>query len=244
MILDKQCEKLTTAMAYNVIGPEYYDTNRHPTCANFRDASVHGLRPWLHQYCIPDARILEVGAGKSILLEYLKENNVKVSRLIVTDASPTMLNYSRKIETGQDQLMVAMASCLPLVDHDMMAIVASLGDPYNEIGFWCEAYRVLCPNGHILFTTPSHEWARAFRKDCNGNASEFELNDGRKIYAPSIILEVNNQIDLMRSAGFRTLAIQEVMLDDIDCSRISQKLALEEMKTAPIVRAYLACKLG
>jgi ubiquinone/menaquinone biosynthesis C-methylase UbiE len=240
----KESEAAVAAASYQAVAPEYYDLDRHPTCANFRDASVQGLRPWLRRYCTSDARILEVGAGKSVLLEYLNETGVRLSRLLVTDASPAMLNYSRDLGTNQHQLVVASADQLPALDNDLTAVVASLGDPYNEFGFWREAWRVLRPNGRVLFTTPTHEWATAYRKGGNQNVAEFELTDGRKINAPSLILEVDEQLDLMRSAGFRTLAIQEVALDDIDRGRISYKLTLAELKCAPIVRAYLAQKPG
>ncbi|SRR5579883_826715 len=240
--VQKELEAAVVAEAYQTIASEYYDPDRHPTCANFRDASVRGLRPWLRRYCTSDARIVEVGAGKSILLEYLKESGLRLSQLLVTDSSCSMLNYSQDLATDQDQLIVASADHLPALDNSVTAIVASLGDPYNDINFWREAHRILCPNGRVLFTTPSHEWATNFRKDGDPNAAEFKLANGQRIYAPSLILEVDQQIDLMRSAGFQTLAIQEIWLDDIDKGRISPKLTLSELKFAPIVRAYLACK--
>ena len=230
--------------AYHAIALEYYDVDRHPTCANFRDASVRALRPWLRRCCTSDARLVEVGAGQSVLLQYLNGERRRLSRVLVTDASPIMLNYSRPAGAEPYQLAVAEADHLPAADGEFTALVASLGDPYNESGFWREAYRVLCPNGRVLFTTPSHEWARAFRKPDDEKVAVFDLADGRQVRAPSLILEVDDQLDLMRSHGFRTLAVQEIALADIDGGRISQKLTLPGLESVPIVRGYLARKPG
>jgi hypothetical protein len=122
-------------------------------------------------------------------------------------------------------------------------LVASLGDPYNRRDFWQEAFRVLQPSGKVLFTTPSHEWAGAFRKDAHNDLAEFELASGQKVCAPSMILEVDEQLDLMQSAGFRTLAVHEVLRNDLRHTPISPKLMLPELDLAPIVRAYLARKV-
>ena len=183
------------------------------------------LVPWFRRFCTSNARILEVGAGKSLLLEYLNSKSGKVEHLLLADTSPTMLGYSRALAARPDLLVVANADRLPMPDHDLTLIVASLGDPYNTSSFWREVCRVLQPGGRVLFTTPSHEWATAFRSNVDPNVAEFELADGRKVHVPSLILDVDEQIDLMRSAGLRTLAIAEVLLEEIDQGQISRKLA-------------------
>ena len=61
---------------------------------------------------------------------------------------------------------------------------------------------------------------------------------------PSLILQVDEQIDLMRSAGLRMLAIQEVLLEDIADGQISNKLVLPEIQCDPILRGYLARNTG
>lgn len=235
----RNCQPNTAEAAYHKIAPEYYDSNRHPTCANFRDASARGLRIWFDRCCDPYTHLIEVGAGKSIVLEYLNKSGIQLSKFLVTDASPIMLNYSRNLKTGREQFKVASAEHLPALDGEFSVLVASLGDPYNNFSFWCEAYRILRPNGKILFTTPTHEWATCFRRNKDKNIAEFELSDGQKIFAPSFIFSVDEQVDLMRSAGFRTLAIREVWLNEIDNSCISTKLTLAELSCVPIVRAYL-----
>jgi len=233
-------ETWQTAAAYEAIAQEYYNPDHHPTCANFRAASARVLGPWFRRFCTSNARILEVGAGKSLLLEYLNEKCLTVDHRLLTDSSPRMLGYSRDSSARADCLVVARADRLPVPDHDLTLIVASLGDPYNTSLFWREACRVLQPGGRVLFTTPSHEWATAFRSDTDPNVAEFDLADGQKVHVPSLIPDVDEQIDLIRSAGLRTLAIAEVMLEEIDQGKMSRKLTLPELQGAPIVRGYQA----
>jgi hypothetical protein len=94
----------------------------------------------------------------------------------------------------------------------------------------------------VLFTTPSHEWAAAFRRDSDPTAAEFEIADGSRVQAPSLVYEVDDQLDLTRAAGFRTLAVRQVALDELDVPRLSDKLTLRELCAAPILRGYLVQK--
>lgn len=233
------------AEAYQTIAPEYYDATRHPTCANFRQASALALSPWLRRQCGPAARVCEAGAGKSLVQEFIRDNATLPAHLLVTDASPAMLDYSRKgLATVKDdaEFAVAFADALPAGAREFTVVVASLGDPYNDTEFWREANRVLESCGQVLFTTPSHEWAAAFRRDCDPNAAEFALADGSRVQAPSLIYDVDEQINMMRAAGFSTLAVREVALDDLETARPSHKLTLPQLRVAPIVRGYLVRK--
>src|SRR5258708_2843943 len=80
---------------YELVALEYYDPHKHPTCANFREASAGILRDWLAQL-FPNGpgRACEVGAGRSILAELLDRQRVPLDDLLITDSSPSMLSYS------------------------------------------------------------------------------------------------------------------------------------------------------
>ena len=79
---------------YGDLAREYYDSVRHPTCANFREASRRLLISWLSTLALSGAHLLEVGAGASIVSEWLSRNGRILDRFIVTDLSSKMLQYS------------------------------------------------------------------------------------------------------------------------------------------------------
>ena len=95
-----------------------------------------------------------------------------------------MLEHSRVWERMGATLVVAASNQLPLADSSVQRVVASLGDPYNEPSFWTESKRVLEPDGLVIFTTPSHEWAFAFRRDpspgSGASRAEFVLRNGHR----------------------------------------------------------------
>jgi ubiquinone/menaquinone biosynthesis C-methylase UbiE len=227
--------------AYNEIAPEYYDAVRHPTCANFRIASERIISSWLNRLCTWQTRICEVGAGRSLLLEFLlsRPNGIN-EQVIITDASATMLQYSQSLAaTAAATFMVAPAHQLPFCDHELSLVLASLGDSYNYPEFWLEARRVLMPGGHVIFTTPSHKWASAFRERSDPRVAEFELTGARTVRAPSWIYDVDTQLEMTRSSGFCTVEVDGITIDELNATRISEKLRLPELKTAPILNGYL-----
>ena len=169
----KQVRGVPSPSSYQDVAAEYYDVHRHPTCANFRQASARLLIPWLDRHCTLDARIAEVGAGMSLVLEYLANHPRVVSRILISDGSWTMLSYSRTLPTSHANLVVAAADRLPLRDSNLTVLVASLGDPFNTGEFWREVRRILEPGGVVLFTTPSYEWSSAFRRGTDANSAEF-----------------------------------------------------------------------
>src|SRR5262249_7929148 len=80
---------------YDDLASEYYDCARHPTCANFREASQSLLIPWLREMAQPEGHILEIGAGCSIVSEWLAKDKRSVARSILADLSLKMLRYSQ-----------------------------------------------------------------------------------------------------------------------------------------------------
>ena len=81
---------------YEDLASEYYDPLRHPTCANFREASDLLLGGWLREYSAAGAWICEVGAGRSTVAEQLAMRNISLNRLTLADSSAEMLAYSRE----------------------------------------------------------------------------------------------------------------------------------------------------
>jgi ubiquinone/menaquinone biosynthesis C-methylase UbiE len=209
--------------SYSQLASEYYDAKRHPTCANFREASAAILRSWFSDFVRPGISILETGAGASIVDELTNELKLQVA-LILSDQSPEMLS-----KTGRrsfDRHLISDAEQLSIRNHSVDAIAASLGDPYNTMAFWRECARVLRPGGRIFFTTPSFNWAHSFRGETSAPlmAAEFALAQGGTLLVPSVVLKPTSQVELIRSAGLEVEQVMHIDTSDIRHTRPSPKL--------------------
>jgi ubiquinone/menaquinone biosynthesis C-methylase UbiE len=215
---------------------EYYDSVRHPTSANFREASRKLLFPWLRELVRPEARILEVGAGCSIVSEWLVEDKRSVALFIATDLSLNMLRYSQDYGSP-DALIVCDAQQLPFAPDSFGLVVSSLGDPYNTSLFWKEVARVLKSGAHALFTTPSFKWARQFR---NGDThAEFLVSSGHSVAVPSYVESVESQRAMMESSGLALIQYRDITETQLITSARSPKL-----RPGPIVSGYVGVNLS
>jgi SAM-dependent methyltransferase len=217
---------------YSDVALEYYDPVRHPTSANFREASRALMRPWLRQYATPAASVLETGAGDSIVGEWMQKERRTVARFVASDLSLEMLRYSRQRKGGTN-LVVCDAQRLPLADGAFDLVAASLADPYNTSLFWREAARVLRPGGHVLFTSPSFEWAQRFRG--GARIAEFVRADGEVLMLPSNVDTDNAQRDLIGACGLEVLRAEFVTDTELHETVRSPKL-----RSGSIVSGYLA----
>jgi SAM-dependent methyltransferase len=219
---------------YEDLAGEYYDSELHPTCANFREASRYLLVPWLNEFNGPNCSILEVGAGDSIVSEWLAGNKRTVQRFVAADLSWNMLRYSLDRGTGAE-LVVCDAQQLPFTPNSFDIVVSPLGDPYNTIQFWKEAKRVLKKNGHVLFTIPSFEWAQQFRN--SDNHAEFQVCSGGLLAVASYVLSAENQCALISNAGLSPIRISHMADSQLKATPRSPKL-----RPGSVVSGYLARK--
>ena len=225
-----------TLTSYDVLAAEYYDSVRHPTCANFREASqslIEQLVPF-----VATADCCEVGAGDSILARLIARRHGSLARVLITDASPEMLCHSRKWQRHGAGLAIARASHLPLRDRSQCLVVASLGDPYDDDGFWHEVSRVLVPGGHCVLTTPSWEWGERFRKHHQPCTAQFTLADGRMVGVPSCLRPPRAEYALIGRHGLSVVAEGAVAVEHIS-SPLSPKLDIMAIGE-PVVRGFLA----
>src|SRR2546429_557442 len=100
--------------SYEELASEYYDPLRHPTCANFREASALILKKWVMAH--PGQFRWEVGAGDSVLAELLSESAPGTKGVVIADASLSMLKYSSRWTTQGALLVVSRAESLPVTD--------------------------------------------------------------------------------------------------------------------------------
>lgn len=220
--------------SYEDLAGEYYDPKRHPTCANFREASRSLLIPWLQELAGHDTAILEVGAGDSIVSEWLAGSKRTVRRFVAADLSWNMLRHS--LDHGiRAELVVCDAQQLPFTPNSFDIVVSSLGDPYNSIQFWKEAKRVLKRNGLVLFTTPSFEWARKFRN--SDDYAEFQVRSGKFLAVASYVLSIENQCALISSAG-----LSPIRISHIDDSQLKATPRSPKLRPGAIVSGYMARK--
>ena len=234
----------TPTVSYEVVAGEYYNLERHPTCANFRSASGILFRRWLSFFSLP-SHICEVGAGKSLLAEILLEQCRSLHSLMLVDESPAMLAHSETYRGAGAVLYIASASALPHPSRTVDWVVSCLGDPYNSESFWREAYRVLKNNGTCFFTTPSYDWAQAFRSAIDPDSmhdAEFELADGSCVSLPSHIYSQEQQIRMIESAGLRVSDVASVSISEISQHLLSPKLIQTRGLTASVATGYVASK--
>ncbi len=189
---------------YQDVAAEYYDRTRHPTCAGLRMLSGRYIAARLCRTASAPRRIVEMGAGRSIVAELLGSG--ATDQLVLVDNSEGMLRHSAGLVDPACRLVAdAAATGLPTGSVDVL--VSSLGDPYNSVRFWREVARLLRPDGICLFTTPSWAWASAFRSADHQDSAEFVVGDGEVLSLPSVVLSEEDQRAMWQGAGFHVLEV-------------------------------------
>lgn len=231
---------------YRYVAEEYYDRNLHPTCANLGFASKRLLEENVELIGFRGT-VLEIGAGKSPLIELI-EDFCNVDKAFITDSSKDMLKHSR-IDDAHEKisLLVCDSNNLPFDRCQIDVVISLLGDPYNTKELWSEVSRVLKPNGRVFFTTPSWEWAEAFRGSEEvekKDAAHFLTKHGNSIYMPSYIMTKANQERVMKSYGLHVKKVSNFTLRDLKREEddISNKINAYLNDSDPIVTGYIATK--
>jgi SAM-dependent methyltransferase len=241
----KQATVEAHAGSYEDIASEYYDRIRHPTCANFREASAGILKTWLQKHAVERGQVCEVGAGNSLLAELLVDAGENPHGVIISDPSPSMLAFSNKWINRGAELSLNSAEMIPVASNSLGLVVSSLGDAYNQPTFWEEINRCLRPGGMLFFTTPAYEWAKAFRSK-NGEddmmAAEFQLKDGRRVFVPSWIYPVEKQVELIKNSGLEIWKVVHVPRSTLESEPLSPKLFVGHGDKLHIVTGYLCTK--
>ncbi len=227
------------ADGYEKLASEYYDAAKHPTCANFYEASFILVKNWASSYLSSVELACEVGCGNSMLAQILGEFN-NAPKLILVDSAPSMLKYSMQYRGDRTSLVLGDAERLPFRSQSMDALLCSLGDPYNTNYLWADIKRILRRGATAFFTTPSFTWAQAFRRDISEEIwARFALGDGKEIRVSSIIYPQAEQRRLMEEHGLIVKDIVEVPLSDLTATEISPKLWTAHQLNLPVVTGYI-----
>lgn len=233
-------DQLTSLSGYEALAGEYYNPERHPTCANLREGSWILLAKWLESVQVERSDFCDVGCGKSILAELVAPRLADLRNIYLIDSSLSMLAYSRHWAKHGAHLILGKAEHLPLPDRSVDFLVSSLGDPYDVEAFWREAQRVVRPGGCVLYTTPSYEWSESFRIDDESRRreAEFELADGRRVVVPSYILPIGQQIALIERHHMSVREVAEIPMSALREHPISPKLVPRRGPQASVVTGY------
>jgi SAM-dependent methyltransferase len=230
--------------SYEIVASEYYDESKHPTCADFRDGSASLLRKVLTTFR-PWTRVLcETGCGNSLLCELFLNGypHPDLRQINLVDYSPTMLRYSTDRWTHSCVTAhVCDARDLPVVSGSVDVLVASLGDPYNDHSFWAEVGRVLAPDGIAIFTTPSYDWATAFRSENQQSVAQFQLEGGRLAQLPSLILSPDEQSELIEGSDPKLVLEDQFdfRIRQLGRPRSGSKVMPERGPDASVVTCYV-----
>jgi ubiquinone/menaquinone biosynthesis C-methylase UbiE len=232
--------------SYARVAAEYYDGDLHPTSSDFGFASYQLLKK--NKEILFDAQSMcEVGAGKSTLLRVLLEENIRPTKLIISDLSSDMLQYSKDMRPTNAQFIICDATKIPVDESTFDLTVSLLGDPYNSRALWLELNRILKVGGVAFYTTPSWEWANEFRDhatDERRGAALFQTKHAGSVYVPSQVLPETHQAQLIGEAGFDVLKICRFTVEELLAlrGRASPKISNYLTKSTPIVTAFVAKK--
>jgi len=241
-------ERLATRSTYEALAAEYYDSSRHPTCANFRQASLLVVTEFLESARhSPTGLWCDLGAGDSVLLEAMDRNPWRVDhrRIMLIDASQRMLLHTPRARLRGERLVLAQVDELPLPDRSVGLVIASLGDPYNLPSFWHELGRVAEIGAVVCYTTPSYQWALSYRtvEGSPDDRARFLLSDGNIVEVDSIILPPERQVRMCENSGFVVDQIVEISVSQL-VGPISPKLkGFDKAVTGFVCRRLGGCSV-
>lgn len=226
---------------YDDVAAEYYNSLRHPTCANFSELSNIYLTPRVRKYLSKFTAILEVGAGRSTVAPIMHRDGVALERLTLLDKSAGMLAYSREwSKYGLPAPLIADACRSELPSGNFGLIVSALGDPYNCPSFWQEVARLLEPGGICLFTTPAAEWSMRFREPHARAYAEFVVAGGYTVLVPSKVPPLDRQVRMIAEPGLQVVEVVSLSAEDLTGVRSPKLLVNEITKRLSIVRGFAA----
>ncbi|MHB1798954.1 MAG: class I SAM-dependent methyltransferase [Vulcanimicrobiaceae bacterium] len=228
---------------FDRLADEYYDFQAHPTCQNFTNASALALSLLLPAMTTSESRICDVGAGRSLVVEALAQLDFDPRNLTLLDDSVGMMKHSGRFIRQGSIPVISDAHEMPFASSSFDLVVSSLGDAYNDAVFWREIHRITRSQGRCIFTTPSVDWALAYRSGAGDppDAALFALRDGGIVQVPSIILHRDLQQRLIEESGFTLQAVMDIPTHAL-VGTLSKKLRSNGDIISPIVTAYVAYK--
>lgn len=198
---------------WDVAAQDYYDPARHPRTEMLRRASASVLTSWFGRHPLGTGAVtLEVGSGRPL------GPSLTGGPIVALDWSARMLAPIDR--SGRVAYLLGDAERMAVRAAAVDAVVASLAGPFNAPPFWREARRVARRGAVVAFTGPSYRWARRDRglslaRDGVSPTALWSFNGGPLQFS-SIVMPDDQQVAMVESHGFRTLAVVVEHLDDSD----------------------------
>eukprot|EP01034_Spumella_vulgaris_P007980 gene7980-10165_t len=137
----------STAFSGNI--PVYYDSYLGPM---FFEPFARDMAERISK--LYPSHLLELASGTGRLTKLLPGVSAMDATIIASDINPAMIDYARKKIPGKIHWMEIDAVSLPFKDHEFDSVVVQFGVMFysDRIKAFKEAFRVLKPGGHLLFS--------------------------------------------------------------------------------------------
>jgi ubiquinone/menaquinone biosynthesis C-methylase UbiE len=187
---------------YDQIAKEYYDA-QHVTSRNFDNATRSALKET--PFPVPGGRILEIGAGRGRVGEFL---GVDPSSAVQLDNSEVMFD----LKDREDCMLKILADArdIPLVSKQFSTIVGFLIDAFMGFDCLAEAHRMLVPDGQILLTVPTQQWGTTLRSllHIDVMTTRFKvIGTENAVLLPSILHSPAQIHEMLEIVGFNEIKV-------------------------------------
>ena len=193
-----------TSDAASFIGniPQFYDEGLGPVI--FVDYAADMAQ---RAAALAPARVLETAAGTGIVTRRLRDAIPAKATLTVTDLNAPMLEIARtKFRDGETvAFQPADATALPFADSSFDLIVCQFGLMFfpDKPQSCREAWRVLAPGGHFLFSVWDAHRYNPFGRIAHEVAGSFFATDPPQFYrVPFSCSQIDPLKEMLLEAGF------------------------------------------
>lgn len=177
------------------------------------EPSAKALLP--HLISFPAHSILEIASGTGRLTKHLRENFPATTSIVATDINPDMLELAQQqLNNAAITFQLADAQQLPFTDQSFELVVNQFGlmflpDKQSGIN---EAFRVLKPGGHFVFTTWDHTGSMPLFKLLIDEiiVPVFKGEDTSRFYTPFALHNPNLLNTYLAQAGFAHHAVKSL----------------------------------
>ncbi|MGF6849331.1 ubiquinone/menaquinone biosynthesis C-methylase UbiE [Chitinophaga sp. W3I9] len=169
------------------------------------EPSAKALLP--HVVTLPATSILEIASGSGRLTKHLRENFPASTRITATDINPDMLELAQQqLNHSAITFQLADAQALPFADQSFDLVVNQFGLMFlpDKQGGVNEAFRVLKPGGHFVFTTWDHTGSMELFKLLIDETiiPLFEGEDTSRFHTPFALHDPQVLNNYLKEAGF------------------------------------------
>lgn len=186
---------------YEKVANDFTEEKRITT-RNFHELSSRFFCDAFAAYVANDAVVAEIGPGRGWLY---KTVSPECRSYVGFEISAAMSNANPIINE-----VVSSVRCTNSNAEVYDVVVASLSDPYFYPEAICEIARILKDHGYFIFSTPSSEWASAFRKDkSDRNKTSFALDSGEMVQVFSFASSEAEINTLLYSCGFEQVLLKQ-----------------------------------